>query len=192
MVSPPSRSAGKTDHHRVRKGPWLALVIADIFHLQAYFFHYFPAYTFFKCLAHFHITCDQCIPAVSASCIPGHKQFVPISDSYDHSRTDLWILCMSAICTHHGPFCSPSSHLCATAAAEPPAFSPTVDLASCNTCKRLIPRFQFPEDLHSFQAVAAKFRHFQIIYQIIASFTDGKQIVRLFPGSLLLKEDPER
>ena len=44
------------------------------------------------------------------------------------------------------------------------------------------PRFQFPEDLHSFQAVAAKFRHFQIIYQIIASFTDGKQIVRLFPA----------
>ena len=34
----------------------------------------------------------------------------------------------------------------------------------------------------TFQAVAAKFRHFQIIYKIIASFTDGKQIVRLFPA----------
>ena len=104
----------------------------------AYFLHNFPADTFLKSFSYLHITCNKGIAAISSSCIPGHKKFISLSDSYDHGRADLGILCMPTGRTHHGPFCCSRLHFPAAATTEAPALSPAVDLASCNTGKSLI------------------------------------------------------
>ena len=87
--------------------------------------------------------------SVSYTHLPGHKKFISLSDSYDHGRAELGILCMPTGRTHHGPFCCSRLHFPAAAATEAPALSPAVDLASCNTGKSLIAWFHFPEDLHT-------------------------------------------
>ena len=65
------------------EGPWLALVVAEIFDFQTYFFHYFTVYGFFDGFPDFCETCNQSIAFEAASFIFGEDDLIFVCNLQD-------------------------------------------------------------------------------------------------------------
>ena len=171
----------KSNHFRIGKSPWLALVIADIFYPQSNFFHHFPVHRFLKCFPNFHKTSNQRITAIGimADTITGHQKPVTICYSDDHSRRNFRILHLSAERTNQSPLCFTVFHHMPAPSAEFPAFLKPVNLCGCNPCKRLIHRLQIPEYRSRTKLITVFFPLHHLGHIIIASVINGKQIVGL-------------
>ena len=67
------------------KGPWLALVVAEIFDLYADLFHNFTVNGLLDGLTNLGKTCDHGVAGVSSTLIFGEDQLVTVGNAYDHS-----------------------------------------------------------------------------------------------------------
>ena len=68
------------------EGPWLALVVAEIFDLYADLFHNFTVNGLLDGLTNLGKTCDHGVAGVSSTLIFGENQLVAVGNAYDHSR----------------------------------------------------------------------------------------------------------
>ena len=104
---------------RTAEGPWLALVVAEIFDLQTYFFHHFTMYGFFDCFSDFCETRDQSIAFEAASLILGEDDPISICNPYNNSRTQNRIFVIATGRAFHHTFLLAVNHWFSAAATVP-------------------------------------------------------------------------
>ena len=98
------------------EGPWLALVVAEIFDLQTYFFHYFTMYGLFDCFPDFCETRDQSIAFEAASLIFGEDDLISICNPHNNSRTQNRIFVIATGRAFHHTFLLAVNHWFSAAA----------------------------------------------------------------------------
>ena len=72
------------------EGPWLALVVAEIFDLYADLFHNFTVNGLLDGLTNLGKTCDHGVAGVISALIFGEDQLVTVGNAYDHSWRKHW------------------------------------------------------------------------------------------------------
>ena len=59
------------------EGPWLALVVAEIFDLQSHFFHHFSVNSLLNCFSDLCEACDESVALESTSFVFGQDDLSP-------------------------------------------------------------------------------------------------------------------
>ena len=86
------------------EGPWLALVVAEIFDLQSHFFHHFSVNSLLNCFSDLCEACDESVALESTSFVFGQDDFISVCDSYNNCRTQNRIFLIAAGRAFHHTF----------------------------------------------------------------------------------------
>ena len=98
------------------EGPWLALVVAEIFDLQSHFFHHFSVNSLLNCFSDLCEACDESVALESTSFVFGQDDFISVCDSYNNCRTQNRIFLIAAGRAFHHTFFLAVNHWFSTAA----------------------------------------------------------------------------
>ena len=166
----------ESKQQRAAEGPWLALVVAEIFDFQTYFFHYFTVYGFFDGFPDFCETCNQSIAFEVASLIFGEDDLIFVCNPHNNSRAQNRIFVIATGRAFHHTFLLAVNHWFSAAATMLTIAVPLEQLMSCNPCKCQMLRMCSTQNTYILEFIVRKKCSIQMWDQIKALVINGEEV----------------